>query len=100
MMRFDWAQSQRSQWFIRYALDNSTTNNALVQQATLPSTGATSHSNYQNGAIHNTFDIQSELARQFHLWGELSPRHSERNGYLGFCSGVSIQLDFQDYFRV
>src|SRR5271157_5363034 len=24
MMRFDWAQSQRSQWFVRYALDNST----------------------------------------------------------------------------
>ena len=49
MMRFDWAQSQRSQWFVRYALDNNTTNNALVQQATLPSTGAITHSNYQNG---------------------------------------------------
>ena len=35
MLRFDWAQSQRSQWFVRYALDNNTTNNALVQQATL-----------------------------------------------------------------
>ncbi len=29
-------------------LDNNTTNNALVQQATLPSTGATTHANYQN----------------------------------------------------
>ena len=30
------------------AIDNYTTDNALVQQATLPSTGATSHSNYMN----------------------------------------------------
>jgi hypothetical protein len=25
MIRFDWAESQRSQWFVRYALDNSAT---------------------------------------------------------------------------
>src|SRR5271165_3252587 len=65
MMRFDWAQSQRSQWFIRYALDNSTTNNALVQQGTLPSTGATTHSNYQNGVISNTFTFSPSWVGNF-----------------------------------
>src|SRR5208282_4609546 len=38
--RFDWAQSPRSQWFLRAAVDRYTTTNDLVQQATLPSTGA------------------------------------------------------------
>jgi hypothetical protein len=49
--RVDWAQSARSQWFLRAALDHYHTNNDLVQQATLPSTGATSRSNYLNLAI-------------------------------------------------
>ena len=35
-LRFDWAQSSRSQWFLRAAVDNYTTDNAFVQQATLP----------------------------------------------------------------
>ena len=41
--RVDWAQSERSRWFLRAATDSYTTHNALVQQATLPSTGATTH---------------------------------------------------------
>jgi len=47
-VRFDFAQSPRSQWFLRGSLDNYTTNNDLIQQATLPSTGATSGSKYEN----------------------------------------------------
>jgi hypothetical protein len=52
LARFDWAQSARSQWFLRAAADNYSTHNALVQQATLPSTGAISHNNYMNLAIN------------------------------------------------
>ena len=37
--RFDYAQSARSQWFLRGSLDRNNTTNNLVQQATLPSTG-------------------------------------------------------------
>src|ERR1019366_4006553 len=47
-LRFDWAQSSRAQWFVRAAVDTYTTDNAFVEQATLPSTGATWHSNYIN----------------------------------------------------
>ena len=47
-VRVDWAQSAKAQWFLRGALDTYTTKNDLVQQATLESTGATSHSNYMN----------------------------------------------------
>jgi Carboxypeptidase regulatory-like domain/TonB dependent receptor len=59
LIRLDWAQSARSQWFLRASVDNYTTHNALVQQATLPSTGATSHSNYMNLAISNQFAFSS-----------------------------------------
>ena len=91
--RFDWSQSQKSQWFLRAAIDNYITHNALVQQATLPSTGAEQHNNYMNMVIgNNTLSVQpgwealySKPAR-LHLtearnsdlgsrWHFLSPRH-------------------------
>jgi Carboxypeptidase regulatory-like domain/TonB dependent receptor-like, beta-barrel len=85
MMRFDWAQSQRSQWFIRYALDNNTTNNGLVQQGTLPSTGATEHGNYQNGVISNTFTFSPSWVGNFTLGTSYLHGTADRNGYLGFA---------------
>src|SRR5271169_7233369 len=53
--RFDWSQSPKSQWFLRAAIDNYVTHNALVQQATLPSTGAEQHNNYMNMVISNSY---------------------------------------------
>lgn len=53
LIRFDWAQSDNSHWFLRVASDSYVTRNALVQQATLPSTGATTHNNYLNLVISN-----------------------------------------------
>ena len=85
MVRLDWAQSKRSQWFVRYALDNSTTNNALVQQATLPSTGATAHSNYQNGAVSNTFTFTPNWLGTFTFGTSYLHGTATRNGYLGFA---------------
>ena len=46
--RADWTQSDRSQWFLRASLDRNHTENDLVQQAALPSTGSTTTSNYYN----------------------------------------------------
>ncbi len=85
MVRLDWAQSKRSQWFIRYALDNSTTNNALVQQATLPSTGAIAHSNYQNGALSNTFTFSPNWLGTFTFGTSYLHGTAQRNQYLGFA---------------
>ena len=84
-IRFDWAQSKRSQWFLRYALDNSTTNNALVQQATLPSTGATTHSNYQNGVISNTSLFSPTWVGTLTLGTSYLHGTADRNRYLGFA---------------
>ncbi len=47
-LRFDWAESNKSQWFLRTSSDSYLTHNALVAQATLPSTGLTTHNNYWN----------------------------------------------------
>ncbi len=85
MLRFDWSQSQRSQWFVRYALDNNTTDNALIQQATLPSTGATTHSNYQNGVLSNTFTFSPSWVGNFTFGNSYLHGTAARNGYLGFA---------------
>src|SRR5438309_1310163 len=68
--RLDWAPSPSSQWFLRAAVDNYLTRNALVQQAALPSTGATSHDNYMSlvvGHQYRSEEHTSELQSQFHL---------------------------------
>ncbi len=85
LLRFDWAQSQHSQWFIRWSLDNNTTNNALVQQATLPSTGATTHGNYQNGVISNTYTFSPNWVGNFTFGASYLHGTADRNGYLGFA---------------
>ncbi len=85
MLRFDWSQSQRSQWFVRYALDNNTTNNALVQQATLPSTGAITHYNYQNGVISNTFTFSPTWVGNLTMATSYLHGTADRNQYLGFA---------------
>jgi Carboxypeptidase regulatory-like domain len=55
--RLDWAQSAGSQWFLRGAIDSYTTHNAFVQQAALPSTGATSHNEYLNLVLNNQLSL-------------------------------------------
>src|ERR1700682_2466793 len=44
--RLDWAQSTRSQWFVRASLDRNHTRNDLLQKGALPPAGATTHSHY------------------------------------------------------
>ncbi len=56
-VRFDWAQSSKSQWFLRTSQDSYIAHNALVAQATLPSTGLTTHNNYFNTVISNQYSF-------------------------------------------
>src|SRR5437879_4759694 len=51
--RLDWTQCSHSQWFARGSLDRNTTKNDLLQQGALPSTGATTTSNYYNVLVNN-----------------------------------------------
>lgn len=92
--RFDWSQSNRSQWFLRAAIDNYTTENDLIQQATLPSTGATSGSNYMNLAINNTYIFSPTWLGSF-TFDASSLHHTEsRNSTLGFALAFPFSATF------
>ena len=83
--RFDWTQSARSQWFLRAAVDRYTTTNDLVQQATLPSTGATSRSSDMNLLLSHQFVFSPTWVGSF--VAEASGLHhtETRNGNLGYA---------------
>jgi hypothetical protein len=85
LMRFDWAPSPRSLWFLRAATDSYTTHNALVQQGTLPLTGATSHNNYMNLALGNQFAFSPAWLGSFVLDASGLHLTESRNSDLGFA---------------
>jgi carboxypeptidase family protein len=84
-VRFDWAQSTKSQWFLRASQDNYLTRNALVQQATLPSTGLTTHNNYWNGVLSNTYSFNPNWLGTLVLDAGLLHLTQARNSTLGFA---------------
>lgn len=89
-VRFDWAQSSKSQWFLRVSQDSYLTHNALVQQATLPSTGLTTHNNYWNTALGNTYTFSPTWLGTLTLDASLLHLTQTRNSDLGFA----IQFPF------
>jgi hypothetical protein len=84
-VRFDWAQSARSQWFLRGGVDSYLTNNNLVQQATLPSTGATTHANYFNVVLNNQFAFTPTWLGSFTFTASTLHNTQVRNSNLGFA---------------
>jgi hypothetical protein len=94
-IRLDWQQSSRSQWFLRASADSYLTRNDLIQQATLPSTGATSHSNYFNLALNNQFTFSPNWVGSF-SFGASGLHHTEtRNEYQGFSLQFPFSVTFQ-----
>ncbi len=85
LVRLDWDQSPRSQWFFRAAADSYTTRNALLQQATLGSTGATTHNNYVNLVLGNQFAFNSDWVGSFILGYSGLHLTQSRNSDLGFA---------------
>jgi hypothetical protein len=89
-LRFDWAQSPKSTWFLRASSDSYLTHNALVQQATLPSTGLITHNNYWNVALSNTYTFSPTWLGSLVLDASLLHLTQTRNSDLGFA----IQFPF------
>jgi hypothetical protein len=85
LIRFDWAQSARSNWFLRGSFDTYTTHNALVQQATLASTGATTHNNYLDVVLSNQFTFRPSWIGSFLFSGSGLHLTQSRNSHLGFA---------------
>jgi Carboxypeptidase regulatory-like domain/TonB dependent receptor len=84
-VRFDWAQSSKSNWFLRTSEDSYTTHNALVEQGTLPSTGLFTHNNYWNVALSNTYTFNSTWLGNLVLDASLLHLTQTRNSDLGFA---------------
>jgi carboxypeptidase family protein len=84
-LRFDWAQSPKSNWFLRASEDSYTTQNALVEQGTLPSTGLLTHNNYANIALSNTYAFNSNWLGNLVLDASLLHLTQTRNSNLGFA---------------
>jgi hypothetical protein len=81
--RLDWTQSQHSQWFLRFGLDRNRTMNDLVQQATLPSTGATTHSNYYSTLVSNSWQFNDHWLGTFTFQASEFYHTKDRNSNLG-----------------
>jgi Carboxypeptidase regulatory-like domain/TonB dependent receptor len=84
-LRLDWAQSPKSNWFLRASSDTYTTHNSLVQQATLPSTGLLTHNNYWNVALGNTYAFSPNWLGSFVFDASLLHLTQTRNSDLGFA---------------
>jgi hypothetical protein len=91
-LRFDWAQSSKSQWFLRTSADSYVTHNALVQQATLPSTGLTTHNNYFNTVISNTYAFSPSWLGTFVFDASELHLTQTRNSTLGFALQFPFSL--------
>jgi Carboxypeptidase regulatory-like domain len=92
--RFDWSQSSRSQWFVRGSVDQYTTKNDLVQQGTLPSTGASSYSKYLNFVVGNQFTFGPTWEGSF-IFGASGLHHTEsRNSDLGYALAFPFSSTF------
>jgi hypothetical protein len=84
-VRFDYAQSPNSTWFLRTSEDSYTTHNSLVQQGTLPSTGLLTHNNYWNVALSNTYAFNPSWLGNFVIDASLLHLTQTRNSDLGFA---------------
>ena len=93
--RIDWTQSTRSQWFLRASEDNYTTKNFAVQQATLPSTGATWRSNYLNMVVSNQFTFSPTWLGSFTFNASGLHLTEVRNSNFGFALAFPFSSTFQ-----
>ena len=84
-LRFDWAQSAKSQWFLRGSADSYTTHNNLVQQGTLPSTGLLTHNNYLSLVLSNTYAFSPSWLGTFVFNTSALHLTQTRNSNLGFA---------------
>jgi hypothetical protein len=83
--RVDWSESGKSQWYLRDSVDNYTTHNALVQQATLPSTGLLAHNSYLSMVVGNDYAFTQNVLGKFVFNAGGLHLTQARNSNLGFA---------------
>jgi hypothetical protein len=82
--RLDFAQSQRSHWFLRGAFDLNQSKNDLVHEGALPSTGFTTTSHYYSVLLSNQFQLTPEWIGNFVFQASGFHHEKGRNSNLGF----------------
>jgi hypothetical protein len=95
LTRLDWEQSAKSQWFLRAAIDNYSTQNSLVQQATLPSTGATERSNYMNLVLNEHYSFSPTWLGLFTFDASGLHLSEQRNANFGYALAFPFSSTFQ-----
>jgi carboxypeptidase family protein/TonB-dependent receptor-like protein len=92
--RSDWMQSPQSQWFVRGSLDRNHTQNDLLQQGALPSTGATTTSNYYNVLMNNQFQFSASWLGILTLEASGFHHTKVRNSMLGEAFNFPFTVSF------
>jgi hypothetical protein len=82
--RLDFAQSQRSRWFLRGAFDLNQSKNDLVHEGALPSTGFTTTSHYYSILLSNQFQLMPAWIGNFVFQASGFHHEKIRNSNLGF----------------
>ncbi|HLQ52277.1 MAG TPA: TonB-dependent receptor, partial [Terriglobales bacterium] len=92
--RLDWVQSARSQWFLRGAVDWNRTKNDLIQQATLPSAGAQTDSDYWSVLLNNQYQFSPSWLGSFTFQANSFHHTKKRNSHLGFGLAFPFSANF------
>ncbi len=92
--RLDWKQSSRSQWFVRGSFDRNHTRNDLLQQGALPSTGATTTSNYYNILLNNQFQFTPSWLGTLTLEASGFHHTKARNSAIGEALNFPFTVSF------
>lgn len=92
--RVDWAQSAKSQWFLRGSFDRNHTANDLVQQGTLPSTGAFTRSNYYSFLIDQQYQFSASWLGAFTAQANGFHHTKDRNSHLGQALAFPFSANF------
>jgi hypothetical protein len=93
-LRLDWNQSPQSQWSLRLAADRNHSANDLVQQGSLPSTGAYSGSNYFNALVNSTHTFNSSWLSEMVVESSLFGVTRRRNSNLGFALAFPFSANY------
>ena len=92
--RVDWRQSDRATWFVRGSFDRNRTENDLVRQGTLPSTGATTDSDYTSVLLSNQYEFAPNWIGSLILQGSWFDHTKRRNSQLGFALAFPFSTNF------
>jgi len=92
--RVDWTESSRSQWFARGSLDRNDTKNDLLQQGALPSTGATTTSNYYNVLLNNELQFSPSWIGTLSLEASGFHHTKTRNSEIGEAFNFPFTVSF------